>query len=931
MAKTRSSSRDDDSQTLHAWCLERLAEHDAESLRDPLATAVRRLAVDLLDRAEAGALDRETLRRLVKRVSDSALRARAERLSASAHASDWPSAIEAALAPLKGKPLAEIAAALAAPRAGVVFTAHPTFALARPIRAALGALASGGRADLASLPHMNAGSITLADEHADAGETMLRAQDALRGMWAALFDWLEQNADGDWPALLPAPLRLSTWVGYDLDGRTDIHWAQTIAFRLQEKARQLERYAESLRATGVETAAPIAARLAAAAEETCAQAALFAGDLDDPGRTVAAANRLTAETPSKLISLAPLVEELGALIAVETGARRRALCVVRAEMAASGLGVAAIHLRVNAAQVRSAVQADLGLTATEDFMDRRAMEAAAERSSHAREQAINFGSIFQERMTARRQLMLAAQILKHIDADAPIRFLIAEIESPATIMGAIYLARLYGVADKLDVSPLFETPEVLERGGRFMERLLDEPQYLDYVRGRGRLSVQYGFSDSGRFMGQVAADMAIERLHVLLSRAMARRGVRDVEALIFNTHGESMGRGAFPGTMRERLDYLLTPWTRARFAHDGVRVHAEVSFQGGDGYLRFETPTLAEATLREVFAWALAAPTEKSDDAFYADINFSWDVYRAVKAWQEGLFADAHYQAVLGAFGANLLPSTGSRKTRRQSGTSKNDAARSMRAIPHNAILQQLAAPANVSGGFGHVAGREPERFVAQVSGSPRLEALVRMAHAARRLTSLSVLRTYANLFSPSFWTVRAARSDDDRDSDIALRISERLDQRQLDVAIERLANLLSSDRRRFDAVCRERLPAVGDAPFPADLYVLHAVRMAFIVQGMALTAAVPQFSPRHDLTRESLIDLAIDLRFAEVADAIGEIFPVTDEAPTAFKALEEGGVLGGRAGYPEIARDIAEPLRALDAAIKEVTVGVAHFYGAFG
>jgi phosphoenolpyruvate carboxylase len=499
-------------------------------------------------------------------------------------------------------------------------------------------------------------------------------------------------------------------------------------------------------------------------------------------------------------------------------------------------------------------------------------------------------------------------------------------------MGAIYLARLYGVADRLDVSPLFETPDVLERGGRVMERLLDEPEFRGYITKRGRLCVQYGFSDSGRFMGQVAADIAVERLHVLLSRAMAQRGVTGVEALVFNTHGESMGRGAFPGAMQERLDYLLTPWVRARFAHDGVPVHAEVSFQGGDGYLHFQTPHLADATLRAIVAWAFAAPRGKSADAFYDDINFSWDIYRAVKNWQEELFADPHYQAVLGAFGVNMLPVTGSRKTRRQSGSSKDDVARSLRAIPHNAILQQLAAPANVSGGFGHVASREPDRFIAHVANSPRFNALVRMAHAARRLTSLSILRTYADLYSPSFWTIRAARSDDDHLSDLALRIADRLEQRGLDVAIGRLANLLSSDRRRFDSVSRELLPfATGDSAFEADLYILHAVRMAAIVQGFTLAAAIPPFSPRHDLTREALIDLALELRFAELADAITEIFPVTSDAPQAFAGLKEPGPTAENAGYPEIARTLATPLRALDLRIKEITVSIAHFYGAFG
>jgi phosphoenolpyruvate carboxylase len=924
---TARSVSDQDAATLRAWCHARLAEHNAAALRDPMAAGVRRLAVDLMERAESGQMDDAALDALVKQVADDALRARATRLGASKPQGDWRAVVEAALAPLKNAALSEIRAALEAPRAGVVFTAHPTFALSRAMRGAIGAIAAGRHVDLDSLAHRPDAPITLAYEHEDAADAIAHAQTSLREFTAAVFDWLEAHVDGPWWTISPAPVRLSTWVGYDLDGRTDIHWAQTIRFRLGEKAAQLHHYAQALSGLG-EAAAPIAARLARAAAEAAAQAALFDGDLDDPERTVAAANRLTAPGPDRLTTLAPVLEQLDAIITKAEGAQRKALCVARAEMAACGLGVAAIHLRVNAAQVRSAVQADLGLAASADFMDRRAMDSAAERTAQAQREAVNFGAIFQEKMTARRQLMLAAQILKHIDADAPIRFLIAELEAPATIMGAIYLARLYGVADRLDVSPLFETPDVLERGGRVMERLLDEPEYRAYIAKRGRLCVQYGFSDSGRFMGQLAADMGVERLHVLLSRAMAARGITDVEALIFNTHGESMGRGAYPGAMAERLDYLLTPWVRARFAHDNVPVHAEVSFQGGDGYVHFQTPQLAEATLRAIVSWAFSAPRGKSDDAFYADINFSWDVYRAVKTWQEELFANPHYQAVLGAFAINMLPATGSRKTRRQSGTSKDDVARSLRAIPHNAILQQLAAPANVSGGFGEVAAREPDRFVAHIARSPRFAALVRMAHAGRRLTSLSVLRTYADLYSASFWTIRAARNDDDEAADRDLRIAERMAAREIDAALDGLANLLSSDRRRFDSVSRV---AIGDAGFDADLYILHAARMALMMRGFLLAASIPTFSPRHDVTREALLDAALDLRFGELADALGEIFPVTSETPAAFAALTETGPQAENAGYPEIARTIAAPLRALDAQIKHISVAITHFYGAFG
>ena len=35
------------------------------------------------------------------------------------------------------------------------------------------------------------------------------------------------------------PFRFATWVGYDMDGRTDIGWATSMHYRLREKAMRL--------------------------------------------------------------------------------------------------------------------------------------------------------------------------------------------------------------------------------------------------------------------------------------------------------------------------------------------------------------------------------------------------------------------------------------------------------------------------------------------------------------------------------------------------------------------------------------------------------------------------------------------------------------------------------------------------------------------
>ena len=161
------------------------------------------------------------------------------------------------------------------------------------------------------------------------------------------------------------------------------------------------------------------------------------------------------------------------------------------------------------------------------------------------------------------------------------------------MLAALYFARLFGIEDRIDISPLFETESALEHGGRFLDALLAEESYKIYARHRGRIAIQTGFSDAGRFVGQVPASLAIERLQGRLAEAMVANDLTDVAALIFNTHGEGMGRGAHPASFADRLEWPLSPWARRRFARAGIRLEAEASFQGGDGYLFFAGPELA--------------------------------------------------------------------------------------------------------------------------------------------------------------------------------------------------------------------------------------------------------------------------------------------------------------------------------------------------
>ena len=314
-----------------------------------------------------------------------------------------------------------------------------------------------------------------------------------------------------------------------------------------------------------------------------------------------AANTITRGDGYNIVSTEPIVGLIEQLIgAVEAPQVKRSLASLAGLFAATGLGTAHIHVRVNAVQLNNAFRAFVHEPWTRDLSERQALARIVEMIRTVKEESVNFETLDLETATAIRQFALIAQISKHIDRDTPIRFLIAECESPATVLIAVFFAKLFGVTDIVDISPLFETPSGLETGTRLIGRLLEEEAYRDYVSRRGRLSVQTGFSDAGRFIGQIAATLAIERLHHGLADLMARSGLSGVELLVFSTHGESMGRGAHPRDLGERLRYVMSEEARRRFAADGIPIKHETSFQGGDGYLFFADPALTARALATI-------------------------------------------------------------------------------------------------------------------------------------------------------------------------------------------------------------------------------------------------------------------------------------------------------------------------------------------
>jgi len=920
--------------------VKRLEANHARTEETPLFNPVFQLSLDLSRELEAGEIDLDMIEGMVAELEREALQGRAERLRGLVA----PVGIEANLAGfrtgLSGEngDFAAFRKRWERPQLHCVFTAHPTFLLSPEQTEVVAAAASqDGPIDAAKCDASSEKpKITLRFEHEAAMAAIANGADARDRLVATLLEEASERWPKDWHAFAPLPFRFATWVGYDMDGRTDIKWYDSIGFRLGEKAARLARYVRKLEAIDPEHSLLETLRAAKAwSDERFAE---FSADLSDPEALSAAANRLTADNPAKLLSLAPLVDALEKEAKSADTAHAIRLKTLAAAMRADGLGAGWIHYRINSSQLHNAIRRVIDPEGDLDLASQGALVRLREELAKVKPHRSNFAALAIESSTAIRQFLGMAQIIHHIDADAPIRMLVAECEQPTTVLAALYFARLFGIEGKVDVSPLFETESALEHGGRFLDAVCAEPAYQAYVRQRGRLAIQTGFSDAGRFVGQIPASLAIERLQGRLAQAMVANTLEDVAALIFNTHGESMGRGAHPDSLEDRLTWPLSPWAKRRFVRAGIALEPEVSFQGGDGYLFFATPELALATLTRI---AEIHPAETDPDAptdpFYRRTDLSLDFYRAIKEHQREHLESRTYSRAITAFGLGMLNPTGSRVSRRQSDISadREMSLRQIRAIPHNAILQQLGYPVNVISGIGTAAEGNYEDIAELLRESQRGRQLIRYARAANALASVKTVAAFGELFNSAYWASRPYRGTEMQLQDACEALAEYLVKDDRVGVFRRLAS-----RLRIDAMKFHRLLALipDDNPHPdrelvrRSIGVLQALRLALLQHMFICAVSIPVFSRANDIAREDVLEMVFTLRIDEALAQLRRAFPTSFPKLGDFHMDEPTDYPEGTGdSYEAIQHRLVDPIERAHRLSLRITTAIANHFGAHG
>ena len=905
------------------------AEARRHAALDPFGNPVLSVALAISRWIDMGKLRPDDLAALVGQLRDAAAAGRAARLAGYVGGTDV-AANEAALAALAGSiaegSFAAFAGLMSHTRFAAVFTGHPTFASPPEVYAALAGAASGHAMPVFESHRPTAP--TLEQEFDQAVAAITRGRDAIDRLTLALLSAARDRWPTQWMRLAPRPVVLASWVGYDTDGRTDIGWWDTLRLRLRMKQLQLERIAGQ-----VEPAEPaIAARLMTAAQAVHAQLAACpatkAGGSADRAQTAAFAEALAEHRLAALTTPEPVIAMFDPAIETARGEARMALCVARAGLVAHGLGLAHTHVRLNAAQIHNAIRLRLGLADPPGDAARRRVLLGAIGSALDAVQPVpsTFGALLAEQSSAAKLMLTVAQMVKHIDASAPVRFLIAETESGYTLLAALWLARLFGIDRQIEISPLFETGEALERGARVLEEALRSPHYRAYLRSIGRLSLQFGYSDSGRYVGQLAASYLIERLRMRVVEAMVRHGLTDIEVVLFDTHGESIGRGAHPGSFADRLKYLSPTKSRKAFANVSIAVREESAVQGGDGYMLFGSPELALAVVARIATHAFTM-SYGPPDPIYEDADFAADFFALIGTAMRGLVEDAGYAALLGAFGPALLDRTGSRPSARQSdsgGPATIRHPRELRAIPNNAILQQLGWCANTLQGVGEAASQHPEAFAELRRTSPRFGRALDLAAHGLAHSDLEVLRAMVAVLDPGTWLDRAGHATVPGRREALIAVAHALERLDLWAKAQAMFRRVQADHLALRA-------AWPDAPVMADREVLlHALRLALIQRIWLLATAVPEFSPRYGVTPRDMQDRLIRLDVPAVLDVLEAVFPKAGDPALGAAGGEMAGPATA-ASYERENAEIFQPMRSYFALVRELGTAITHEVGAFG
>lgn len=928
------------------------------AVNTPLVNPYQQLSYSFLDRMKEGEVSTDDLKGLIGELTTRAFTCRTERAKKYLHETDLSANMESMRALLQDfitanggvRPFAEFRDKIERDLVGIVITAHPTFGFSQAQYDNLANMITGEPAR--DMPQTIGESpdqgLTLEYEFKAANKALGNLQDAVLTLYDIVLDVAAQHYPDDWAGLMPRMVTQASWVGFDVDGRDDISWLTTIRFRYQMALMQVERYKHMVQELKSEQDADLSLALDAITISLNDFEVFYHEGLEsiavDPDN-VDQIRTFSSSVASTQGAVMPTLDALkagieAALVKALDPVAKRKLCILGAALGNFGLGVSHIHFRLNAVHLHNAIRPMVAMTKEPDESSsrRRYMKAVSKVLDGIDAQTIGFESIMHEKTTAKRLFMMVAQIQKYIDPVTPIRFLIAEADTPFTVLAALSYAKVFGVDESLDISPLFETDIALTRGAEVIEELLENPHYFAYVKKRKRLTIQAGYSDAGRYLGQVAAGLAIERLRMKLIRLWNKFDLADVELVIFDTGGESHGRGAHPEGFNGRLNYMHSPESRHMVRQNGIHYKQEFSLQGGDGYLWLHNKQLAFATLTRVLENVMGEP-EHVEDAFYADTDWSLDFFLTVQNYNKGIASNTDYLRLISLLGTDVSYPSGSRMTIR---SDEGIAVRSLeklsqiRAIPNNMLLQQLGFFANSIGGVGTALAQDRDGFWKMYNRSPRLQHIMKLVLGAIDLTDEDILGAYAAIYRPRYWMHCGRSEKDTHNHQRMLRLAKMMESHGVYESLNRIELRLRKDLMLLDDGMKgQDMVYDGFVLSQQDrenYQILHVLRMVILQKLFITLTRIPRFRDYNGISVTDLVMQILNMKVTPSLKMLKKIFPteasyqIDEENPENITYDDKDGL-----GYEYENRVIFDEIQKDFDHIRTISLAISAYIGAMG
>ena len=176
----------------------------------------------------------------------------------------------------------------------------------------------------------------------------------------------------------------------------------------------------------------------------------------------------------------------------------------------------------------------------------------------------------------------------------------------------------------------------------------------------------------------------------------------------------------------------------------------------------------------------------------------------------------------------------------------------------------------------------------------------------------------------PGMWLDRAAHARIPGRRQALVAVARALERLDLWAEAQAMFRRIQADHVSLRAVWPQA-PRVGDREL-----LLHALRLALIHRIWLLASAIPDFSPRHGVTRAALDQRILRLDVPSALAFLAEVFPAAPD-PAAGRDYAEPRAPRTAAAYEREHAEIFTPMGRLFAMVREIGTAVFHEIGALG